>query len=103
MAKRSYKFTDKKHSRQGLAASALGLFSLVLGAVVLVMAFRQSGEAGKIVGLLGLLSMLSGVLGFILALRSFHEEDVYYLFSYIGTGVNGVLTILWMLVLTIGM
>lgn len=103
MAKRSYKFTDKKHTKQGIASSLLGLGALILLTVGLMMAYGRSGGAGPVVGLMGFLSMVFSFIGFVLGGRGFQEEDVYYLFSRIGIGLNGVLFILWMLIFVAGM
>lgn len=103
MAKRSYKFTDKKHTKQGLASTAFGAAALLLLGIALWMAFRQSGAAGSIIGFLGLWSMLFSAAGFVLGTRGFREEDVYYLFSQIGVVLNGALFILWVLIFIAGM
>jgi hypothetical protein len=103
MAKRSYKFTDKKHTRQGIASTALGVLALLLMAAVLLQAYRRSGAAGSLIGLLGLFSMLAAAAGFTLAMRGLQEEDVYYLFSLIGVCMNGLLFVLWILIFILGM
>ena len=76
MARRSYKFTDKKHTKQGLLSVACGGTALILTA---------------------------SVVGFVLALRGFQEEDVYVISSQIGVVVDGLLFILWAMVCVIGM
>ena len=103
MARRSYKFTDKKHTKQGLLSVACGGVALILTAVSLSLAFRMAGQAGSLVGLLGVLAMACSAVGFVLAVRGFQEEDVYYLFSQIGAVANGILFILWALVCMLGM
>lgn len=103
MAKRSYKFTDKKHTRQGVASSLLGFTALVLLGAGLWMAYRMVGGAGPVIGLMGLLSLIFSVIGSILGIRGFQEDEVYYLFSKIGVGLNGMLFILWMLIFVAGM
>ena len=47
--------------------------------------------------------MLACVVGFVLALRGFQEEDVYVISSQIGVVVDGLLFILWAMVCVIGM
>ena len=103
MARRSYKFTDKKHTKQGMASTALGAAALFLLAVGFWMAYQQAGAASSFVGLWGLLSMLGAAVGFVLGIRGFQEEDVYYLFSRIGVVLNGALFILWVLIFIVGM
>lgn len=103
MAKRSYKFTDKKHTKQGMASTALGVAAFLLLGIGFWMAYQNAGAAGSITGLLGLWSMLFSVVGFILGMKGFQEEDVYYLFSQIGVMLNSVLFILWVLIFIVGM
>ena len=43
------------------------------------------------------------VIGFVFGIRGFQEDEVYYLFSKLGVGLNGVLFILWMLIFIAGM
>ena len=82
MARRNYKFTDKKHTRQGLMSMGMGAAALVFTVLALSLAYRMSGGAGSAVGLLGVLAMLFSVTGFVL---------------------NGILFIGWALVCMIGM
>lgn len=103
MAKRSYKFTDKKHTKQGIISSILGLAALILLAAGIITAYGMEGGAGPSAALMGFLSMAFSIIGFVLGARGFHEEDAYYLFSKIGIGLNGVLFILWVLIFVAGM
>lgn len=103
MAKRSYKFTDKKHTKQGMLSSALGMAALILLALGVYLSYQMSGNAGSYTGLLGLFSMLFAAVGFVLALKGFQEEDAYYLFSQIGVVLNGLLFVVWVLIFIIGM
>ena len=50
MAKRGYKFTDKKHTRQGIASSLLGFIALILLIAGILIAYRMFGAAGPYVG-----------------------------------------------------
>ncbi len=52
---------------------------------------------------MGFLSMAFSIIGFVLGARGFQEEDVYYLFSKIGIGMNGILFVLWVLIFIAGM
>ncbi len=103
MARRGYKFTDKKHTGLGLLSTVLGFLSLLFLVFGVLRAYQLSGKTGSITGLLGMLSMLASVLGFSLAIRGFQEEDVYYLFSRVGAILNGVMFILWVMIFVIGM
>ena len=82
---------------------AFGAAALVLTGVSLALSYQSAGAAGSVVGLLGILGMLASAAGFVLALRGFREEDVYYMSANIGVGLNGVLFLLWAFVCVVGM
>lgn len=103
MAKRSYKFTDKKHTKQGMISTLLGISALILLVVGFILAYQMAGAAGPYVGLMGFLSLIFSVIGFVLGIRGFQEDDAYYLFSKIGVAFNCVLFVLWMLIFIAGM
>ena len=103
MARRRYKFTDKKHTKQGLISTGLGVAALVLLCIALGMAFKSGGNAGSIVGLCAAFSTAGSAAGFVLAVKGFQEEEVYYLFSQIGVLVNAILFIIWVLIFIVGM
>lgn len=103
MAKRSYKFTDKKHTRQGMLSTFLGVAGLALLVAGVITAYRMTENAGPATALMGFLSMAFSLAGFLLGARGFQEEDVYYLFSKIGIGMNGILFVLWVLIFVAGM
>lgn len=99
---RSYKFTDKHHSKGGIRSSAAGLVSLLFSSAAVYCAFTTKGDAGNYVVLLGTFAIVSCCYGLYIGNRSFKEEECYYLFSRIGTGLNLLLTIFWVAVAGIG-
>jgi len=103
MAKRTYKFTAKKHTKQGIASAALALLALILLIGGLFLSYRMEGKAGTAAGIIGFLSMAGAFAGLVLGVRSFQEEDAYYYFSQIGVIFNGTLFVLWMLIFVAGM
>ena len=82
---RKYKFTDKKHPRGGIIASGLFLSSLICFVLGIYISFSNQGQGSMVVGVLGLLSFVMAVIGFILGLRSFKEDNAFLLFPWIGT------------------
>jgi hypothetical protein len=92
---RKYKFTDKKHSRGGIIASGLFLFSLVSLIQGVYISFANEGQGAMIVGVLGLASFLMSLVGFMVGIRSFKEDNVFVLFPWIGTfGCTAILIIM---------
>lgn len=99
---RSYKFTDKHHSKGGIRSSVAAAVSLACTAVGVCIAYAAKGNAGNYLALLGVIAIVSCCYGVFVGNRSFQEEECYYLFSRIGTGVNLVLMIFWIAVVGMG-
>ena len=99
---RSYKFTNKKHSQGGVRSSIAGAISLVCTATGVYGAYAAKGNAGNYLVLLGVIAIAACVYGVIAGNQSFKEEEVYHVFSRIGTGVNLVLVIFWIAVFGMG-
>ena len=100
--RRAYKFTDKHHSKEGIRSSIAGLVSLSCTAGAVFGAFAARGDAGNYVAVLGAIAIGCCVYGVFVGNRSFKEEECYYLFSRLGTGVNLLLLIFWIAVTGMG-
>ena len=99
---RSYKFTDKHHSKGGILATVAGSIALICTLVDLYFVYKAKGEAGEIVALFGMIALICSIYGVVVGKRSFKEEEVYYVFSRIGLIVNLILVIFWGFVITWG-
>ena len=99
---RSYKFTDKHHSKRGVRSTIAGGIALVCTLLDLNFAYTEKGNAGEIVAVFGLIAVLCSIYGIFAAKRSFKEEEVYYVFSRIGLIVNLILVVFWGFVITWG-
>lgn len=99
---RSYKFTDKHHSQGGIRSSIAAAVSLICTAIDVYLAYAARGNAGNYLALFGLLAIVSCFYGVFAGKQSFQEEECYYLFSRLGTGVNLLLLIFWIAVFGMG-
>ncbi len=99
---RSYKFTDKHHSKGGIRSSIAGLVSLLCTLGSVYGAFAAKGNAGNYLVIPGVIAIVSCCYGVFVGNRSFKEEECYYLFSRIGTSVNLLLVISWIAIVSIG-
>ena len=99
---KGYKFTDKKQSRMGMVSTVLGVAAVFMLGYGVNISFEADGKGGEIVGVLALVSFLFSMLGVILGIRSFKDDDVFYLFSWIGTVVNIVVFIFCLSMFLIG-
>lgn len=99
---RSYKFTDKHHSKGGIQSSIAGVIALACTGIDVYFAFISKGNAGTVVALFGMIGIMACSYGVFAGKRSFKEEECYYLFSVLGTAVNLLLLIFWIAVLGMG-
>ena len=99
---RRFKFTDKEHSKTGIASSILALCALIFLIVAIVISAAAKGQGGTFVGVLGALSFLCSLVGLVLGLVSFHRTDVLLKYAWIGTFASGIIWILITLIMMIG-
>ncbi len=99
---RSYKFTDKHHSKGGIRSSIAGAVSLVCSIWAVYCAFAAKGNAGAYLVIFGVLAIVCSCYGLVTGQKSFREEECYYLFSRLGTVMNLLLVIFWIAVTGLG-
>ena len=98
MSKHKYKFTNKKHSVGGVAATIMAAAAIVLIVFSIVLSFKARGEGGS----LALMALAFSVFGLIIGLLSYREFDRYYTFSLIGSLINGIIIVLLIMLLFVG-
>lgn len=86
--KNSYIFTNKEHTQKGIMSTILGVISLATLAYAIVMSYRQAGDIPTQYGAAAMLVMIFAFAGIILGVISKTERDKYYLFTYLGIGLN---------------
>ena len=99
---RSYKFTDKHHSKGGVRSSIAGAIALLCTILAIHFSFIARGEAGNFLALFGVIAIVGCIYGAFEGNQSFKEEECYYLFSRLGTAVNLLLVIFWVTVVGMG-
>ena len=102
MKKRKIKFTDKKHSRNGILSTILGAVSAGLLFCLLAAAYLTSGQGGKAVAVLGLLAFFVACAGAWYGVLGRREEDSYRLFPDLGIGINGLLLVGFVMIYIMG-
>lgn len=86
--KNSFMFTNKEHTQKGIMATILGVISLATLAYMVIMSYQRAGDVPLQYGAAALLSMVFAFVGIILGVVSKSERDKFYLFSYLGIGLN---------------
>lgn len=103
MAKRRmYSFAEEKHSRKGIASTVLGILSLIIFGVLAWLAYYLDGQGGIYLGSIGFTGIIITLCGVVFGLMSFGEDNVRYLFSKIGSILNGIMVALWVFVILLG-
>lgn len=99
---RSYKFTDKHHSRGGIHSSIAAAVALLCTVIDVYSAFAAKGNGERYLVLFGFVAMISCGYGAYVGKKSFEEEECYHLFSGIGTVCNLILLVFWIAVFGLG-
>ena len=86
--KNSYIFTNKEHTKKGIMGTILGSISLATLAYAIVMSYKKAGNVPLEYGTAVLLVTIFSLIGMVLCVISRMERDKYYLFSYLGIGLN---------------
>lgn len=88
MAKKNYIFTNKEHSRKSIMSTILGVLSV--GALILAvyLSYVEKGAESMRYGAACFLALIFAFVGVGLGALGRMEKDKFYLFSYIGIGLN---------------
>ena len=85
------RFSDKKHPKHGIISVVLGVLSIII-----LLSGHAKGRAGMEIGALGLATMVLSIIGFVLAVRCNKEEDIYHVTPAVGSVLNGIMILLFM-------
>ena len=96
------RLTDKKHPITGIVSTIIGVVTVLLFAGICFFSGTEGGSAGMVVGVLGLLCFVLSVTGFVLAWISLHQENIRTLFPTIGSILNGIQVVGYMLLYFLG-
>lgn len=91
------RFSDKTHPTRGIVSVGLGILSLIVLVVLCFVSGSAKGNAGIGIGFAGIWALGMSVVGFVLALRCSREEDIYMVTPAVGAVMNGVLTLIFMM------
>ena len=90
--------TDKKHPKQGIASTILGLLSLVL----CILSGQAGGNAGIWIGIWGVVLAVINIWGFVLGMISLKLENIRQLFPSLGVIINGLMVLMYLVIYIIG-
>lgn len=93
--RRSYKFTEKTHSKKAMVSFGLGAVTLVIYFIFVFLSYRAAGQLSAYYGAFGVLSMLVAIISSGIAITTLKEEDSFTLFPRMALVVSVISAILW--------
>lgn len=93
--RRSYKFTEKTHSKKAIVSFVLAAVTLVTYFVFVYLSYQAAGQLSAYFGAFGVLAMLIAVVALVLSITTLKEEDSFTLFPKMAMITSVVSTLLW--------
>lgn len=93
--RKRFQFTEKKHSKKGIAASILSAAELVAYGIIVAQAYRTEGGLSAYYGSAGICLLVFSVALVVLAAQSMLEEDSYPLFPRLSLVLSILSVICW--------
>ena len=88
--KRSYMFTNRKHSQKAVMSTVFGVLCTVSLVVVIVLSYSRDGDIPGGYGFTGVFATLLSLIGLILGALAVREKDRFKLFGWLGILLNGI-------------
>lgn len=93
--RRSYKFTEKTHSKKAMVSMGVSGASLLLYLIFTYLSYRCGGTLSAYYGSFGVLAMIMSVVALILTLPTLKEEDTFTFFPRIALALSVISTLCW--------
>ena len=93
--RRSYKFTEKTHSKKAIVSFVLAAVTLVTYFVFVYLSYQTAGQLSAYFGAFGVLAMLIAVVALVLSITTLKEEDSFTLFPKMAMITSVLSTLLW--------
>ena len=93
--RRSYKFTEKTHSKKAMVSFGLAAVTLVTYFVFVYLSYQAAGQLSAYYGAFGVLAMLIAVVALVLSITTLKEEDSFAFFPKMAMITSVVSTLLW--------
>ncbi len=92
---RSYKFTEKTHSKRAMVSFGLAIVTLVIYVVFVYLSYQAAGQLSAYFGAFGVLTMLVAIVSTGLAATTLKEEDSFTFFPRMALILSILSTVLW--------
>lgn len=94
--RRSYKFTEKTHSKKAMIVFGIATVTLVTYFVFVYLSYQAAGQLSPYFGAFGVLAMLVAMVMVGLSITTLKEEDSFVLFPRMAIVTSVLSTLLWL-------
>lgn len=101
--KDSFRFTGRKHSKKGITSCIIGIFTVVLLIVLAAISGSMEGQGTQTLGAVAIIGFFLSIIGFISAISSIKQRDIYMAAPITGIVSNGIMFIIYMSLYIIGL
>ncbi len=96
------RFSGRRHTKMGIISTLIGI-SVVLGFLTIsIISGLAHGQGGFALGVIGTFLFYLAVFGLVLSYKAFKKKDIFYRFPVIGAVLNGIMTILLLVIYLLG-
>lgn len=88
--KRSYMFTNRKHSQKAVMSTVFGVLCTVSLVAVTVLSYSREGDVPAGYGFTGVFAMILSLIGLVLGILAVRETDRFKFFGWLGILLNGI-------------
>lgn len=99
--KKSFMFTTKHTSFLGVLGIAIAVITIAIVISLVVFSYQHAGDINIKQGSIGFFALLLNIIGVLAGLLTLNERDVYITPGIIAMSANGVMILLWILLLFI--
>lgn len=100
--RKQYIFTNKKIAPISVTSTAFGVIAQVSLWVAIFLSFKAGGEAIIGYGFTTIAALLLSAAGIFLGVKARLEKDMFYVFAYVGMGINVINLFFIMYILGLG-
>lgn len=93
--RRSYKFTEKKHSKKAMVSAGIAGITLLMYLIFIYLSYKGGGNLSTYYGSFGFLAMVMSMVALGLSLPTLKEEDSFTLFPKLALGTSVLSTLCW--------
>lgn len=90
MAKKGYKFTNKKHSPKAVMSTVFGALSDISLIVLVYLSYTRGGQVPVNYGIAVILVLIFAIVGCLLGVLAWQEREKFKVFAIIGLVLNVV-------------